>query len=98
MVNGSTVGGDVIGYALADDGHALASHLSSNVGFSQHDMGLTSDWKHDKYKEHFPDGFELEWIDESDLEHHEGFKKAFELNTIQAIVNQVIQESIKDSK
>ena len=56
----------VIGYALAEDGTGLCNHLSSNVDFSKHDMGLTSDWHHDTYAKHYPDGFELEWIDDVD--------------------------------
>lgn len=80
-VQDSTVGGDVMGYALAEDGKCLASHLSSDKWFSQHDLGLTSDWKHDKYNAHYPDGFELEWVDDPDV--HEGWKKAFQLNTAQ---------------
>lgn len=69
---------DVIGYALAEDGKGLASHLSSDVSFSKHDMGLTSNWKHDAYKEHYPDGYEVEWVD--DPENHNGWKNAFTLN------------------
>lgn len=79
-VHDSTVGGDVIGYALADDGECLAMHMSSNVSWSKHDMGLTSDWKHENYKKNFPDGYELEWIDESELDNHAGFAEAFKLN------------------
>jgi hypothetical protein len=79
-VQGSTPGGDVLGYALAEDGKCLARHLSSSVSFSKHDMGLTSDWKHEHYKEHYPDGFELEWIDEDKLDGHEGFKAAYQKN------------------
>ena len=65
LVNDSTVGGDVEGYALCEDGALLAKHTSSNKTFSKHDMGLTSDWNHDSYKEHCPEGFELEWVDDS---------------------------------
>jgi len=79
-VNGSSVGGDVIGYALAEDGKCLASHLSSDEWYSKHDMGLTSDWKHKLYAEHYPEGYTLEWIKEKDLDNHEGFKEAFALN------------------
>lgn len=50
---------DVIGYALCEDGEVIASHLSSNTGYARHDMGLTSDWKHEKYKSHCPDGYAL---------------------------------------
>jgi len=69
---------DVIGYALADDGKALASHLSSGEWYSQHDMGFTSDWKHDVYNAHYPDGYELEWVD--DLDTHEGWQAAYQRN------------------
>ena len=84
-VRGSTPGGDVMGYALAEDGEGLASHYSSSVSFSKHDMGLTSDWKHENYKAHYPDGFELEWIDEADLGKHEGFQAALKKNGVIAV-------------
>lgn len=70
--------GDVMGYALGEDGQGLASHLSSNEAFSKHDMGLTSDWKHDHYAKVYPEGYELFWID--DAEHDERWLKAIELN------------------
>ena len=77
-VIGSSVGGDVMGYALGEDGQGLASHLSSGIGYSKHDMGLTSDWKHDIYKETYPQGYELVWIDDPD--NSEEWKKAISLN------------------
>ncbi len=77
-VHGSTRGGDVLGSALAEDGTGLASHLSSSVGFARHDMGLTSDWTHEYYREYCPDGFELEWVD--DPETHAGWQAALALN------------------
>lgn len=86
-VSGSSVGGDVMGYALAEDGVCLASHLSSDKYFSMHDMGLHSDWKHDKYREHYPDGFELEWVEESNLDSHKGWKEAFRLNTLKSVID-----------
>lgn len=55
---------DVVGQALAEDGTGLASHLSSSEDWSRHDMGLTGDWKHDIYDEHYPQGYELIWIDD----------------------------------
>lgn len=69
---------DVIGYALAEDGHCICSHLSSNVQWAKHDMGLTSDWKHDHYNEHYPDGYELIWVDDPD--NHSELKMVMELN------------------
>lgn len=77
-VHGSTVGGDVLGCAMAEDGHVLAEHLSSSVDFAKHDLGLTSDWQHEHYKKHAPDGYDLEWVD--DRKTHPGWLAAFALN------------------
>ena len=66
--------------ALGDDGKVLAGHSSSTEGWAKHDIGITSDWKHDSYKEHFPDGYELEWVDSKDVKTHEGLQKAIEIN------------------
>lgn len=79
-VPGGMRSGDVIGYALAEDGNGLGSHLSSNEDFSKHDMGLTSNWKHDGYKKHYPEGYDLEWIMEEKLDSHARFQKALAIN------------------
>lgn len=65
--------------AIADDGHVLAGHLCSSPVYFKHDLGIGSDWKHDKYREHYPDGYVLEWVDRDDIAGHEGLQRAFEL-------------------
>lgn len=70
--------GDVVGCALAEDGHALAGHFSSSYDWFRHDMGLTSEWKHNLYAEHYPDGYELEEV--QDPRNHIGFMAAYEKN------------------
>lgn len=70
---------DVLGCAMAEDGDVLGEHLSSNESFSRHDMGLTSDWKHDRYKAKYPDGYELVWVG-WDFKTHEGWQAALALN------------------
>lgn len=92
-VRGSVPGGDVAGYALAEDGTVLASHISSNESFSKYDLGFNSERHHEAYKEHYPDGFELEWVD--DPESHEGFKAAFALN--QQAAQQSVHSDAGDS-
>lgn len=62
--------GDVSGYAIdsliEDNGetklNCVANHWSSGEHWCKHDMGITSDWKHDIYKEMYPDGYELVWL------------------------------------
>lgn len=65
--------------AVADDGHCLAQHACSHERFMHHDLGITSEWKHENYNKHFGEGnWELEWV--SDPKTHEGCKLAFALN------------------
>jgi hypothetical protein len=64
--------------AVAEDGCFLASHLSSHEEWAKHDIGLTSDWKHNAYRSHYPDGYELVWVD--DAQTHEGLQAAYVLN------------------
>lgn len=81
-VRDSTPGGDVLACALAEDGQGLAQHLSSSVNFAKHDIGLTSEWKHEIYAAKYPDGYELVWAGSSDaeLDAHSEFQAAFALN------------------
>ena len=74
--------GDCVGYALAEDGEGLGSHLSSSIGWFRNDMGLTGNWKHDIYKKHYSDGYELVEIDGRSTQ--EEFVRAQELNKAKA--------------
>jgi hypothetical protein len=69
-----------VGLALAEDGHCLAQHVSSHPEWSKHDLGLTSDWKHEYYREHYPQGYELVWIDDPALGKDAGLDLAYERN------------------
>lgn len=56
-------GSFVVSYAITkDNNEVLASHLSTNLEWAKHDMGVNSDWKHDVYMEKFPNGYELIWL------------------------------------
>ncbi len=56
--------------AISDDGQWLATHMSSNDEWAKYDIGIGADSngqskrKHDIYNAHFPDGWELEWIEQ----------------------------------
>ena len=87
FVNGGfgRMGGEVA--AVAEDGEHLASHFSSNEGWAKHDIGINSDWKHDKYKAKYPDGYELVWLSPEETDTNVNFLRAIELNTEQGKVN-----------
>ena len=64
--NGATGGFGVIAVAIAEDGHCLAQHCCSDEGYMAHDLGITSDWKHENYDKHYGAGnWELVWIEAS---------------------------------
>ncbi len=71
-----------VGYALAEDGNVLASHVSSNNEWLKHDLGLTnSQWQHEKYNKHYGiGGWELVWIDDATANDNQGFNAALKLN------------------
>lgn len=55
--------GDTMGYAInVDPKKVIVTHYSSGINWTQHDMGITSDWKHDIYQTLYPDGYELVWL------------------------------------
>ena len=61
------------GAAIAEDGTPLkAGHCSSSEEWLRHDMGADgrSDWKHKIYREHYPDGFQVEWVSYADTKTH----------------------------
>lgn len=85
MVRGSTPGGDVMGYALAEDGEGLASHISSSRSFARGDM--SSDYKKELYAKHAASagGGRYELVDLIDLTHeeldqHTDFQAALAIN------------------
>ena len=70
--------------AMAEDGTVLADHICSSEGFMPHDLGITSNWKHDKYNKYYGEGnWELEWV--SNVNTHEGLEKACKLHQEKAL-------------
>lgn len=69
--------------AIADDGHWIASHISSDEEWAKSDIGVTSKRKHDIYNEHFPNGWEIEWIGKEHIFSHPGLLAALEKNKVE---------------
>lgn len=78
--------GDVIGVALAEDGEALGSHMSSSEAWLRVDLGVdpftseapTGKEHREDYAKHYPNGFEVEWV--PDPVNHPGYMAALKLN------------------
>lgn len=52
---------DVVARAIAEDGTVLAGHICEGEDGAKRDLGLTSERSHDKYRAHYPDGYEIVW-------------------------------------
>ena len=77
--NNGGVYGMLHAVAMCEDGHPLAEHACSHEYYMPHDLGITSDWKHDRYNKHCGEGnWELEWVQNPRT--HEGLQKAIALN------------------
>lgn len=53
---------------VSDDGKPLESHICSDEGYMRSDLGVTdeSSPKHDTYKEHYPNGYRMDFVPSHD--------------------------------
>lgn len=52
---------DLLATAQTAEGVVIAQHICSSEYWVRHDMGFTSNWKHDAYSATYPQGWELVW-------------------------------------
>jgi hypothetical protein len=82
----NVVGGrDGIAYAIGDDGVVLGSHWCSHEFYVPHDLGVLEGARpdrHETYKKHFPNGYEMEFVRNADFDTHEGLREALRLNQL----------------
>ena len=76
-------GGDGIAYAMAEDGCVLGSHWCSHEGFVPGDLDVTPGRRmdrHEHYKKHYPDGYEMVFVPAHEVKTHPGLVAAWKLN------------------
>jgi hypothetical protein len=70
--------------AIAQDGHALGSHICSDEGYMPSDLGIldgTRNDRHEKeYQPHYPNGYRMEWVPSTDIDGHAGLNSALAAN------------------
>jgi hypothetical protein len=72
---------------ISEDGTGLGCHLCSAEGYMPHDLGIldgTRPDRHETFREHYPDGYRMDFVSYADVRTHEALNKAFELNKAQA--------------
>jgi hypothetical protein len=68
---------------LAEDGEALGGHVCSSEAYMPHDLGClegTRPDRHETFREHYPDGYRMEFIGAKDVLTHEGLESAYRRN------------------
>jgi hypothetical protein len=71
------------GVLLADDGECLGSHVCSSEGYMPHDLGIVAGSRpdrHETFREHYPDGYRMEFISNDAAQGHGGLKAAYQRN------------------
>jgi hypothetical protein len=72
---------------LAEDGTALGGHLCSAESYMPHDLGILEGCRpdrHEYFREHYPDGYRMEFVSSSDVEAHPGLNAAYQRNQAKA--------------
>lgn len=68
---------------LADDGTCLGGHGCSAEGYMPHDLGILEGSRpdrHETFREHYPDGYRMDFVPASCVKTHLGLIAAYERN------------------
>ena len=76
--NGGTYG-YMIAQLISQDGVNLGSHICSSEPYMAADLGVIepNSSRHDKFKEHYPDGYKMEFVGYHLVATHTGLQQAF---------------------
>jgi hypothetical protein len=68
---------------IAESGHVLGSHICSDEGYMPHDLGVVEGSRPDRHKtfrEHYPDGYRMDFVRGDDVKTHPGIEAACQEN------------------
>lgn len=71
------------GVLLAQDGGALGGHICSHEGYMKHDLGVlegTRPDRHEMFREHYPDGYRMDFVPKELVQAHPGLEAAYQRN------------------
>jgi hypothetical protein len=66
--------------SMSEDGEVLAGHVCSHENFAPHDLGVTSNWKHEEYIKKYPDGFRITYVPYAEVKNYAPIQEAFKRN------------------
>lgn len=68
---------------ISEDGYYLGGHICSSEAYMPADLGIlegTRPDRHETFKEHYPDGYRMEFVSFNDVRSHEKLNIAFKKN------------------
>ena|SRR3990167_987684 len=71
------------GQLIAEDGHALGGHICSHEGYMESDLGILEGSRpdrHEHFREHYPEGYRMQFLTLKQVRNHVGLDRAIELN------------------
>lgn len=74
--------GWMLGQLLSADGYGMGSHLCSHEGYMPGDLGCLKGSRpdrHESFRQHYPDGYRMEFVPSADVAAHAGLQAAFAL-------------------
>ena len=74
------------GVLIAADGTGLGGHLCSSEGYMYGDLGIIEGSRpdrHETFRQHYPDGYRMEFVPYADVPGHAALNEAFRLNALQ---------------
>lgn len=77
------------GVLLAEDGRYMGGHACSAEGYMPHDLGILADSRpdrHERFREHYPDGYRMDFVPLSDTATHPGLGAAYQRNQAHAAI------------
>lgn len=79
FING-TVGSDLVGFVISENGVVVAQHVSSSLEWARHDLSLQ--WSHGKgIRSACGEDVEWEFVEPDKMQTHERLNTAFEKNS-----------------
>jgi hypothetical protein len=75
--------GWLVAMLMAEDGTVLGSHVCSHEGYMPSDLGVLEGSRpdrHETFREHYPDGYRMEFVPGMNVETHKGLMAAYHRN------------------
>lgn len=75
------------GVLLAEDGTGMGGHVCSHECYMRQDLGILEGSRpdrHEMFREHYPNGYRMDFVPIEDVKSHPGIKAAYQKNQVLA--------------